>query len=374
MTLSKLEPGAQSGASAPRVNIVFDGDSMTVGSGGQGALNYPAYAAAGLDPRSVITNKGVGGQTLLLMESDAATDIDSLKSATLPNLLVALGGTNDLFFGADAATTYNRLVTYCTNRRAAGWKVVVFTILPRSDSAPGSFEADRQTVNTSIRNGWATFADALADIASDTRIGDSGDETGPYYSGDNVHPSSRGYQVIAEWAQKAIIPLGYAGMHQHHGLYMPSPGVLWLPAGEAAVSDPAVVVEANAGAGPVKVLPDAVVSYMTWSRRLPPDWVSFNMDVWWTKSGGTGSAVYLRGDWHLAQPGTNLATGSSLGGAVAENVPSTSIVKETRLRNSVAVDSSKLMSLRVFRDGTHATDTFTSSALILGVALSRQGL
>lgn len=51
-----------------------------------------------------------------------------------------------------------------------------------------------------------TFADALADVAADTRIGDAGDElnTTYYHLTDRVHLNNAGYAVVAPIVKAAI--------------------------------------------------------------------------------------------------------------------------------------------------------------------------
>lgn len=134
------------------------------------------------------------------MQSDASTQIDpNYRSDFSKNIVAAWGGTNDIYFGASASTAWSRYQTYLAARRAAGWKTIAFTALPRSNAGtPGDFETSRQTFNTSVRNGLGTDYDALADVAADTRIGDAGDETDTtYYSGDKVHLNTTGYGIVA---------------------------------------------------------------------------------------------------------------------------------------------------------------------------------
>lgn len=137
-------------------------------------------------------------QTLADMQS-SATDVDNLYADhRLQNaIVVCWGGTNDLYFGASAATTISRLSTYCTARQAVGWKVAVLTLLPRSEpGTPGTFEADRATVNTSIRANWQTYADHLIDVAADPRFDDETDTT--YFHTDLVHLNNTGRGAVAE--------------------------------------------------------------------------------------------------------------------------------------------------------------------------------
>lgn len=205
-------------ATAALGQVVCDGNSLTSGAGSSGGQNYPNILAALLGDDWLVTNKGVSGQTTPDMAGDADTDVDPLYDAGTyeHNVLVAWEGTNDLYFGASAADAYAALVAYCQARQAAGWTVVVATLLPRGDfpgtsTLPGGdpeaeHETRRQAVNALIRANWATFADALADVAADARIGDDGDEDGAtYYAGDGVHLSNAGYAAVAPLFEAAVL-------------------------------------------------------------------------------------------------------------------------------------------------------------------------
>lgn len=191
--------------------VVCDGDSITFGTNLTVSQSYPSVLSAALDDRYVVTNFGVPSQTVADMSSDFATQIAPLSGNVWQRkILVAFGGSNDISIGAaSAATLISRIQSYCATARAAGYLIILCTILPRSNaSTPGTFEADRQTVNTWIRANYATVADGLADLAADTRIGDAGDELDTtYYQVDKVHPTATGAAVIAEIVQGAIAGL-----------------------------------------------------------------------------------------------------------------------------------------------------------------------
>ncbi len=103
-------------ASAPASQLIFDGDSMTAGVGSSGANGpYPLQALTLLGG-SGAWNYGifaVSGQTVADMTGDAAQQVDTTyRSDAALNVVALLGGTNDLFLGANATTTYNRIVAY----------------------------------------------------------------------------------------------------------------------------------------------------------------------------------------------------------------------------------------------------------------------
>lgn len=191
--------------------VICDGDSITFGTGLTVATSYPSVLSAALDDGYVVTNFGVPSQTVADMSSDFATQIAPLSGNVWQRkILVAFGGSNDISIGgASAATLISRIQSYCNTATAAGYTVILCTILPRSNAAtPASFEADRQTVNTWIRANYLTIAHGLADLAADSRIGDAGDELDTtYYQADRVHPTAAGAAIIAETVQGAISAL-----------------------------------------------------------------------------------------------------------------------------------------------------------------------
>ena len=192
---------------------VCDGNSLT--SGGGETPYYPTQLADLLGTPWVVNNKGVTSQTTLQMSADATTDIDPLYEAeNTKNVLVAWEGTNHVYFNATASAAITALFNYCTARRAAGFKVVLLTLLPRGDF-PGSstlpdpkeenHEDRRAVVNMWIRQTWDSCADALADVAADERIGlDGCEDDTTYYMADKVHMKSAGYAIIADIVYDAI--------------------------------------------------------------------------------------------------------------------------------------------------------------------------
>jgi lysophospholipase L1-like esterase len=182
--------------------LIADGDSLTEGIGSTGGNTYPAQLAV-IEGKAV-ANRGHSGDTMATMINEASADVDAL--VTLGSTVLVWGGTNDLAGGASAATVYARIQNYCAGRRYFGLRCAVLTMLPRSDAGlPGSFEVDRQTINTNIRNNWATFADSLVDVAADGRIGDAGDELdSTYYNADKVHLKNAGYAIVASIASTQV--------------------------------------------------------------------------------------------------------------------------------------------------------------------------
>lgn len=195
----------------PTRKIAFVGNSLTAGNGTSnpstesGPAQFEALVA---DPLLFMRNFGVPSATGAQLNT-ASTGAVALAVAWLgasgSRVAVVDEVTNSLYFGASAATAYADLVTACTTLKNAGAFVIVKTPRPRTHGGlPGTFEADRQTVITNIRANWLTFADALADLAGDSRIGDATDSDDlTYYNADKVHMVAAGYAVDASITKAA---------------------------------------------------------------------------------------------------------------------------------------------------------------------------
>lgn len=192
--------------------LVCDGDSITQGTGTAAGLAFPQLLQTSLGRTWSVFNFGVSGQEMSTMTTNATSNVDPLAvSGRSRKICIGFGGTNDLYFGASAATVISRIKAYGAARKAAGYQFIMPTILPRtpgsSGGGAGTFETDRQTVNTEIRQAGnlGVYWDAVADVAADSRIGDSGDQNDlTYYQSDTTHPNAAGQQVIAEIMNTAI--------------------------------------------------------------------------------------------------------------------------------------------------------------------------
>lgn len=179
-------------------------------------MTYPNQVAAQIGDRYTALNYSVGGQTLAQMQADAATQIDVLYNSQQRRGLQWWGGTNDLYFGASAATTITRAQAYYSARQAIGWRQVEVGMLPRTQSGlPATFEADRQAIRTSRlaqysiataeTNVWKdSNGNFYVDLGGDTTIGDAGDENNTTYYLDKVHLTDAGYAIVATYVKKAI--------------------------------------------------------------------------------------------------------------------------------------------------------------------------
>lgn len=177
--------------------VVWDGGSIIAGHGAEPGLEFPTQTLR-LVPRACESYvSSTGGALIADMLSAAPFEIDARYQATADlNLCLVLAGGGDFKRGADPALILQELKDYCAGRRAAGFTVVVLTLLPRS--TPASFEDLRLTYNRMVRDTWPQYADGLADIASDSRIGDADDNLDRrYYRPDALHLNGAGSAVMA---------------------------------------------------------------------------------------------------------------------------------------------------------------------------------
>ena len=154
--------------------------------------------------------KAVGGSTLASMSARGAA-VDALLPTNRTGRTFILSveiGTNDLFnypgaTDAIAAAAYaSALQTYIAARRAAGWKVITCTILPRSDAgltAPeiAAHNARRALLRTTQLSWVGTLVDGCADFANDATMGpDAASNNTTYYNADKIHPIAAGHTIL----------------------------------------------------------------------------------------------------------------------------------------------------------------------------------
>ena len=360
--------------------IVFDGDSLTVGQGTLPYNNfpngndYPSQIVGSLDHRGSYYNIGVGGETAAIMLANAPTNVDTKHVAGANNVVCFEGGTNDLYNGVSAATLEATIVSYCQGRQAAGFKVIVATIVPRSDAGtPGGFETARQAVNTYIRTNWTSWANGLADVGNDANIGQAGDQANTqYYNGDNVHPNSNGYRIFAGYFLTALGNLGIIG--ETHGDLAALVSDVWVPANEFVLSSGSPTQSA-ANLWSCWNMNHAETDAIVGSVLLPRDWLSYNAQIAWTQTaGGTGNVAW-RLDSILNYTGGTAST-VAVGAQTNVAVPSASILSwfapTGANYNANQGDSPRIVTgFRVARLGSAGQDTYTSAAQFTGLYLYR---
>jgi lysophospholipase L1-like esterase len=192
--------------------VACDGNSLTGGSGATAGCDYPAVMSDNLAALPfgvwVVENLGDGGETIEDMLTSAPTEVDVLYDATRAhNICVVWEGCNAIgTLGYSGVELEAALETYCLARKAVGWEVVILTVLPFGGAtARLTYEPKRVAANALIVANWAGYADALADVAADTDIGEDGDQDNPtYYNVDMWHMTDAGYAIVAGIVQTAV--------------------------------------------------------------------------------------------------------------------------------------------------------------------------
>ncbi|MDB5937826.1 MAG: hypothetical protein JWP77_190, partial [Polaromonas sp.] len=163
--------------------------------------------AAGLTRTSVV-NSGIAGNRWLVdifgPNANSRFDRDVLNVAGVTHTIILLGVNdfrNSFRFPAQAVTTDQVITSMATavgKSKAKGLKVLLGTIMPCKGEAfcPASVDADRQVVNTWIRNnrnvdGVVDFDRVMQNPADPAAINPA------YDSGDRLHPNDAGYGAMA---------------------------------------------------------------------------------------------------------------------------------------------------------------------------------
>jgi hypothetical protein len=185
--------------------LICDGSSITEGTLPDANSDWPSQILALLKGNWTVHNWGKGGQDLAGMSADAASQIDAkINPSALHKIVVAEAPTNSFFYisagtlSGTAASIYADYKTYCLARRAAGYKVISTTIMPRAaltDPNPSLFESLRVAFNALVRAGALTFSDAFVDIAADPRFQNPADTV---YFADKVHLTVLGLGIFAK--------------------------------------------------------------------------------------------------------------------------------------------------------------------------------
>jgi len=205
-------------------NLVFDGNSLTQGTGATSAQDYPNMVKnnfTGIFKSVEFHSFGVGGQTLDQMLADKDTQILPLVNTAKLNILVLWEDVNQLFGGGGfirGRTHFNKMKNYAQEAKSAGFdKVIVLTSYYFKKDADGIF---RNVAGTDVSyvediddasDTLAVYFDLVKNLANtdapwdysiDLRdspnIGGGRSEIkdNTYFS-DFIHLKTPGYQIVA---------------------------------------------------------------------------------------------------------------------------------------------------------------------------------
>jgi len=188
--------------------VVWEGGSIIRGGTATDGEELSRQARALLDHTCISYKSTSANRTLAEMIAQAPVRVDPHYDPLADaDICVVMAGGGDLAYGGDPQAVLDALRAYCAARRAAGFEVVVLTLLPRSD--PAGFDAARAVYNDMLRAQWPSFADGFADVAADPRIGADGANLDPVYFADSVHPTSAGYAIMAAAVAPALEGLAW---------------------------------------------------------------------------------------------------------------------------------------------------------------------
>lgn len=204
----------------PKNLIIVEGDSITVGPSANSYAQQaiPNLTGTGL---TVMNWAAQSGSKLSTHTTTGLNVTDRMASFHLPGIpddltgrrcvYSILIGANDLSDAASAADYLTSLYTVTDQLRAAGAKVVICTVLPKSSAWAGylTHNSYRATLNAQLRldvvgGGGADKFDALADIAADPDIGPDAAAAGANYV-DGLHLTGTAHGTFAEPIWRAAV-------------------------------------------------------------------------------------------------------------------------------------------------------------------------
>lgn len=181
--------------------ILCCGDSYTSELRGY----YTGFKALFGSARNVIDG-GYSGRQAISIQAMWANYFASIYNPYLgadSNILIFMGGSNDLWIGQTVADTYTAIKTACLTAKTAGWKVIVSTVIYRGDYRKNAnFDVNYIALNDSITNHYSTFANDLYDPASNPLL-QSYNTT--YYTTDSIHLSTSGNSEFTDGLDSIFI-------------------------------------------------------------------------------------------------------------------------------------------------------------------------
>jgi len=209
-----------------QTRLVADGDSLTVNPGADNVIGWPSVFVSTYAKKSIsLLNHAISGDKLVLNtipQWGTTTKGDNQLVSNWPNVYVVWGGTNDIQFAIASfpgdftsqsnyitGTVLPQFSNFLDARRAAGWKVVIFTLTDLS-SIPGigsQANALRPIFDNAIKTWTGLHCDYIVDLASNSFIGlDNASSNNPsYFLSDNLpHLSQAGQNLVAQLFSNAM--------------------------------------------------------------------------------------------------------------------------------------------------------------------------
>ena len=193
-------PAAHGGGDEANANkLIFFGDSLTSGAGSlQPYTDFVTTAAT-----FTRYNEGLPGRTVLQgIQALQVSVLDHFSRAAKWNVAAVWLGVNTPRNGEGTYTdAFHYLVALCSQLQRRGFRVVVLTWTSCSDEV----SLGRDAFNTLVRAQWPLFADALADVAADSRIGAAGAYSNTtYFHDDQRHLIQAGHEIVGPIVGAAV--------------------------------------------------------------------------------------------------------------------------------------------------------------------------
>jgi len=147
-------------------------------------------------------NRGINGQRTDEMLSRFGRDVILAK----PDVIVILGGVNDIFQGRSAESVCENLLMMYERAEASGIAVVGATILPYDSAGSREAEAIRR-VNSWIEERSRSTSMHFCDTNRAAR--DAGDPDRLSSTPDGLHPDVEGYRKMGDAVVKTLVDVGY---------------------------------------------------------------------------------------------------------------------------------------------------------------------
>lgn len=183
----------------PIVNLIFDGDSLTVGFPSSLTDPYPSKVGQrlGLSP-SFITNLGVdGAKTSDVIATHVALADAAYNAALGTNWYILLIGVNDFLNGVPIATTQANIQTIIAGRQAKGFTTLVLSNTPQDYTGPGGTPAGYEAWRNQMRawyiagSSGSTYFLNLGDVNTFQNVTDT-----LFFASDQLHLTDLSYSLF----------------------------------------------------------------------------------------------------------------------------------------------------------------------------------
>lgn len=184
------------------LNIFCIGDELTKGINVQETESYPSRLSD-IGGYLGVSRLGDTGQVVF----DTLALADQLRENLISfrrNLCVVWCGANDIFYNpytSISETVFYVLRSFCSERVAENFGVIVLDMLPRSDAGE-DFEIERVRFNNMLRSQWNEFAHNLVELSQVPQLSNPADST--YFDTNGFLLTTAGYDLIAQKVAQAI--------------------------------------------------------------------------------------------------------------------------------------------------------------------------